>query len=266
MEVFPQPSFSSTFVCIIIIFSTLLLLRPSYSDLLDEFIECNRSASFECGTHGTFYYPLWTNSTPGHCHPLGFHLKDCEKEVPTIDFGPDGSFLLQHANPSNYTLTIAPMNFKEYICPETTQNRALLLPFLKFSEINKILTLFYNCTPPAEVLPANTIADCGPNENNTAFNMNDSELERYNYSECSTARVAVNQTAFNNLQERKMRLDDALRDGWSDVKYNSSAVLCHQCESLDGICRSLVQYPNITFCQRRPGRPGMDNLRKTVCF
>ncbi|GKV39480.1 hypothetical protein SLEP1_g47238 [Rubroshorea leprosula] len=90
----PQPIFSSTFVCIITIFSILLLLPPSYSDPLDEFTKCNLSASFQCGNHGTFYYPFWNDNTPEHCRPLGFHLKDCEKAVPTIDFGLNGSFQL----------------------------------------------------------------------------------------------------------------------------------------------------------------------------
>ncbi|GKV43266.1 hypothetical protein SLEP1_g50580 [Rubroshorea leprosula] len=94
MEMLRQPIFSSTFVWIIIIFSILLLLRPSYSDPLDEFIECNLSASFQCGDYGNFYYPFWNDNTSEHCRPLGFHLKDCEKGVPTIDFGPDGSFQL----------------------------------------------------------------------------------------------------------------------------------------------------------------------------
>ncbi|GKV47867.1 hypothetical protein SLEP1_g54725 [Rubroshorea leprosula] len=231
MEMLPQPIFSSTFVCIITIFSILLLLPPSYSDPLDEFIKCNRSASFECGSHGTFYYPFWNDNTPEHCHPLGFRLKDCEKGVPTIDFGPDGLFQLQRRNPSDYSkLTIASIDLKAYICPKTPQNKTL--PFLKFSETDRILTLFYNCTPPQEVLPGYKIDDCGPNDNSRPFFMPDwEEHEKDDRYGCSTVMVAVNQT------------------------YSSSAVFCDQCESLGGKCEinsSSDQYPQTT-CQYRPG-------------
>ncbi|GKV43242.1 hypothetical protein SLEP1_g50557, partial [Rubroshorea leprosula] len=229
MEMLPQPIFSSTFVCIIIIFSILLLLPPSYSDPLDEFIKCNLSASFECGSHGTFYYPFWNDNTPERCRPLGFHLKDCEESVPTIDFGLNGSFQLQHRNPSNCSkLTIAPVNLEAFICPVTTQHRTLLPPFFKFSETNKNLTLFYNCNPPdgLSLLPGNTSAGCGPNK--PFFVPYWEEIEMGHRYKCSNVSVAVNQTVFNKVQERELTLVDALRPFWFDVEYNSSAVFCNQ--------------------------------------
>ncbi|GKV39468.1 hypothetical protein SLEP1_g47226 [Rubroshorea leprosula] len=231
MEMLPQPIFSSTFVCIITTFSILLLLPPSYSD---------------------------DNNTPEYCVPE-FHRRDCEQDVPTIDLDPDGSFFLEPANPSDYTLTIASMNFEAFICPETPQNKIWLLPLLKFSEPNKSLPLFYNCNP----FP---IPDCEPNDNNTALHMNDSEPERYNHSNCSTVEVTVNQTAFTEVQKRELTLLAALGD-WFDGVFNSSAFLCNKGPRLDEICQSLAQPPNTKFYQRRsaPG-PGMDYLCKIVCF
>ncbi|GLT72403.1 hypothetical protein SLA2020_443410 [Shorea laevis] len=267
----PQPIFSSTFLCIITIFSILLLLPPSYSDLLDEFIKCNLSASFQCGNHGTFYYPFWNDNTPEHCRPLGFHLKDCEKEVPTVDFGPNSSFQLQHRNPSNYSkLTIAPVNLAAFICPVTTQHRTLLPLPLKFSETNQNLTLFYSCTPPYGVPPGNKI-DCGPNENNKPFFfMHDlGEPETDDSYGCSTVKVAVNENVFNEAQEGELTSFDALRQFPFDVEYNCNAVFCHQYENLGGKCgknSTLDQYLQTT-CQDRPGPgPGMDYLCKTICF
>ncbi|GLT48888.1 hypothetical protein SLA2020_224780 [Shorea laevis] len=153
------------------------------------------------------------------------------------------------------------MNFKAYICPETPQNRTLLPPFLKFFETNKNLTLFYNCTPPAEVPNENKISKCGAGYNNILFYMNDLERDDHHREpyECCTVKVVIYQMAFNNFQERKLRLFDALRDRGFDVEYNSNAVLCDQCENLGGICEnnsSSTQYLQTT-CQRRPG-PGMD--------
>ncbi|GKV43265.1 hypothetical protein SLEP1_g50579 [Rubroshorea leprosula] len=277
MEMLPQPIFSSTFVCIITIFSILLLLPPSYSDPLDEFIKCNRSASFECGSHGTFYYPFWNDETPEHCHPLGiFRVKDCEEDVPTIDFGPDGSFLLQHRNPSDYSkLTIASIDLKAYICPKTPQNKTL--PFLKFSETDRNLTLFYNCTSPQGLLPGDEIDDCGPNDNSKPFFMPDwEEHEKDDRYGCSTVIVAVNQTVFNKVWHGELTLVDALRQFWFDVEYSSSAIFCDQCENLGGECEinsSSDQYLQTASCQHPPGPGrdegpgrGMDYLCKTIWF
>ncbi|GKV43243.1 hypothetical protein SLEP1_g50558 [Rubroshorea leprosula] len=230
MGMLPQPIFSSAFVRIITIFSILLLLPPSYSD---------------------------NDNTSENCHPLEFPWRNCEKDVPTIDVKPDGSFLLRPANPSDYPLTIASMNFEAFICPETPQN-ILLLPLLKFSETNKNLTLFYNCnSDPDELLTRNTTADCEPNDNNTAFHMNASELKRYNHSKCNTVEVTVNQAVFTEVQKGELTLLTAW-GVWFHGVFNSSAFLCHKWEMLDEICRSLVRPP--------APDPGMDYLCKTICF
>ncbi|GKV43268.1 hypothetical protein SLEP1_g50582 [Rubroshorea leprosula] len=263
MEMLPQPLFSSTFVCIITI-SILLLLPLSYSDPLDEFLKCNLSASFKCGSRGTLSYPFWSDKTPEDCHPLGiFQVEDCEEDAPTIDFGPDGSFLLQDANSADYTLTIASTYLKAYICPETPQNKTLQSPFLKFSQTNKILTLFYNCTPPQLVPPEDKINDCGPNEPFFLPGWGEpGNDDRYN---CSTMEVTVNQTVFDRVQEGNLTLDDALRQFWFDVECNRDAVFCHQCESLGGKCESNWspdQHLETKSCQHQ----GMDYLCKTICF
>ncbi|GKV43270.1 hypothetical protein SLEP1_g50584 [Rubroshorea leprosula] len=254
MELFPQPIFSSAFVCIIAItiFSILLLLPPSYSDPLDEFFECNRSDFFDCGRLGPFRYPFWNDSTPKYCRSLGLHLTNCEM-YPTIDFGPDNSFLLLHRNLSNYILTIAPTDIDSYICREITQHQTLSHPYLKLSETNKILTLFYGCPPPTEVPYDNKNLECEPGPK-TPFYMNDSETNDHykEHHKCGTVKVAINQMGFNIL-EKKMGLKFALSHGF-DVEYNISADLCDRCENLDGICEissNSVQYLQTT-CRRRP--------------
>ncbi|GKV39474.1 hypothetical protein SLEP1_g47232 [Rubroshorea leprosula] len=262
MEMLPQPIFSSTFVCIITIFSILPFLPPSYSDRLDEFIECSRSASFECGRLGTFHYPFWNDDTPEYCRPLGFYLKDCEG-VPTIEFGPDSSFLLQHVNPSDYNkLTIAPMNLQSLICSETAHHGTLLPSFFKFSETNKNFSLFYDCLPPPCEPPGIRIADCGPNG---TFYTNDSKLEGYDDCECDSVEVEVNQTIFNKVHNGELTLVDALNQFCFDVEYSCSAVFCDQYEELGGKCvnnSTSDQYLREACLHH----PGMDYLCKTICF
>ncbi|XVE58807.1 hypothetical protein DITRI_Ditri04bG0198600 [Diplodiscus trichospermus] len=248
-------SIPSIFILTFFLISFFLLFPISCSQDDENFEQC--FGNFSCGDIKNLTFPFWRDDCPQLCDQAGFRLTRCDDRalLPVINI--DGKeFRLLRLNSTNYTMTIAREDLWEQICPSNPINITIGYPF-SYSQTNRNLTLFYNCTGPRPPRPV--LSPCS-NESSYSFYA-DGLLESRNYQGfsdiCGTAiKVQVNQNAFAELEQQNEILLEDWRLGF-DVAYDLPALFCQKCNSLQGKCANLSspQFP-IPNCRN----PGMHNL------
>ncbi|XP_017701632.3 LEAF RUST 10 DISEASE-RESISTANCE LOCUS RECEPTOR-LIKE PROTEIN KINASE-like 2.1 [Phoenix dactylifera] len=223
------------FPFLLLLFSIISFLPPSFSDAsLQQYKDCS-PVPFTCGDLSiNISYPFRMDSRPDYCGYPGFDLTCTNNSAMVIRIN-GRRYQVKDVDYSNRLLTIVDPDFLGQSCPQPYENTTLDLRRFEYSDRDRNLTVFLNCSSP--MLHSN---DCFVNDTAGAglrlyYGIQNGSLAGLGGICRSTVLVPVSQTAAGLLMNGNLSFGDALQQGFA-VSWRAGRAWCRECVDSGGFC------------------------------
>ncbi|KAJ0963473.1 hypothetical protein J5N97_028595 [Dioscorea zingiberensis] len=210
---------------------------------------------FSCGNLDdlSISYPFLVDKRPSYCGYDGFHLTcDYSSADPKlIIFIKSQSFQVLDVDYSNNFLTVVDLALAGQSCPQSYKNTSLDFSLFEYTELDRNLALYINCTGSPNSIPTFYEIACSLGafggrsyyrlDNSTAIDV---------FGVCSsTGVVPMNQTVADMLVNSRggMNLSEAVRAGFT-VRWLPGLGWCDDCIISGGFCGYSVSNPQEHTC------------------
>ncbi|KAJ0971539.1 hypothetical protein J5N97_019498 [Dioscorea zingiberensis] len=228
------------------------LLLSSSQATNQRFSDC-APVPFSCGNLNlSISYPFLVDKRPSYCGYDGFHLTcDYSADPKLIIFIKSQSFQVLDVDYSNNFLTVVDLAVAGQSCPQSYKNTSLDFSLFEYTEFDRNLTLYINCTGSPNSIPtfyeiACSLGAVGGHsyyrlDNSTAIDL---------FGVCSSIGVVpMNQTVADMLVNSRggMNLSEAVRAGFT-VRWLPGLGWCDDCIISGGLCGYNVSNPQEHTC------------------
>ncbi|CAJ2637062.1 unnamed protein product [Trifolium pratense] len=133
--------------------SIITTFFPQQSKSAYNYASC-RDISYSCGNITNISYPFWGQNGDPNCSAGNPFYLNCNKDnVTTIQLSSQ-NFTVLDINTKEYTMKLKRTDLTKNLCSPQFVDTNLSLPLFQYPQnVNKRITIYYNCTPSPYLLP-----------------------------------------------------------------------------------------------------------------
>ncbi|RWW83265.1 hypothetical protein BHE74_00008237 [Ensete ventricosum] len=233
--------------------SILLLLAlsstpPSSSESYSQYADC-APYTYSCGgTKINISYPFRVDGRHDYCGYPGYYVA-CSKNNSsmTIDINGKG-YLVKNMDYLNHLVTVVDPPFVKQSCPQPYQNTTLDFSMYSYSDRNRNVTVFVDCTALSPPIPPDMHdMGCAPGGRHGYYQLTgENHIEMF--ENCSSMVVVpMHKAAADEIEYGKLSFSDGVRGGFS-LHWEAGKGWCRDCVGSGGRCGFDSVSPNNTSC------------------
>ncbi|RZR75120.1 hypothetical protein BHM03_00049827 [Ensete ventricosum] len=232
--------------------SILLLLAlsstpPSSSESYSRYADC-APYTYSCGgTKINISYPFRVDGRHDYCGYPGYYVA-CSKNNSsmTIDINGKG-YLVKNMDYLNHLVTVVDPPFVKQSCPQPYQNTTLDISMYSYSDRDRNVTVFVDCTALSPPIPDMHDMGCAPGGRHGYYQLTgENHIEMF--ENCSSMVVVpMHKAAADEIEYGKLSFSDGVKGGFS-LNWEAGKGWCRDCVESGGRCGFDSVSPNNTTC------------------
>ncbi|CAL9750815.1 unnamed protein product [Musa acuminata subsp. burmannicoides] len=236
--------------------SILLLLAlsstpPSSSESYYRYAAC-APHTYSCGgTRINISYPFRVDGRADNCGYSGYYVA-CSDDNTSVTIEIDGKgYVVKDIDYFNRLITVVDPPFVKQSCPQPYQNTSIDISLYSYSDRDRNVTVFVNCTALSPPIPDMHDIGCEPGGGaggRHGYYQLPGETHMEMFGNCSSMVVVpMHQAASDEIRYGKLSFSDAVKGGFS-LHWKAGEEWCCDCFNSGGRCGFDALSPNSHTC------------------
>ncbi|RWV97143.1 hypothetical protein GW17_00040087 [Ensete ventricosum] len=225
-----------------------VITPPSSSESYSRYADC-APYTYSCGgTKINISYPFRVDGRHDYCGYPGYYVA-CSKNNSsmTIDINGKG-YLVKNMDYLNHLVTVVDPPFVKQSCPQPYQNTTLDISMYSYSDRDRNVTVFVDCTALSPPIPPDMHdMGCAPGGRHGYYQLTgENHIEMF--ENCSSMVVVpMHKAAADEIEYGKLSFSDGVKGGFS-LHWEAGKGWCRDCVESGGRCGFDSVSPNNTTC------------------